>query len=93
MLLSVLAWLPGFLLADSYRCGRKLVRTGDTRQALLRICGQPDHKDRGQEQVRIDGRSTKAPVERWYYQKSKRSLQRMVVLHKGRVVSIEIRRK
>jgi hypothetical protein len=93
VLTTQLVWLSESLLADSYRCGRKLVRSGDSRQALLSLCGQPEHKDRGQEEVKIDGRRIRASVERWYYQKNKRSLQRMVVLHKGRIVSIEIRRR
>lgn len=93
VLLMLLVWPPEPLLADSYRCGRKLVRTGDSRQALLSLCGQPEHKDRGQEKVKIDGRLVGAPVERWYYRKNKRSLQRMVVLHKGSIVSIEIIRR
>jgi hypothetical protein len=93
VLVSQLAWLSESLLADSYRCGRKLVRTGDSRQALLSLCGQPEYKDRGQQEVKVDGRRVRVSVERWYYRKNKRSLQRMVALHKGRVVSIQIRRR
>ena len=28
--------------ADSFRCGRKVIQTGDTVNALLKKCGEPD---------------------------------------------------
>ena len=78
------------LSADSFRCGRKLVKTGDSKGDLLRVCGEPRHKDRGREKVRINGVSQNAGVERWYYKKSARGLEHIIVIHKGRVSSIEV---
>lgn len=77
------------LCADNFRCGRKLVITGDSSGELIRKCGQPGHKDRGQENIRIDGVYKKAAVERWYYKKSARSLQHVIMVYKGRVVAVE----
>jgi hypothetical protein len=77
------------IFADSYRCGSKLIRTGDTSGDLLRICGEPRHKDRGHEKIRIEGVNRKMPVERWYYKKSSRSLERVVLVYRGRVVAID----
>jgi hypothetical protein len=76
--------------ADSYRCGRKLIRTGDSAAEVLRVCGAPGYKDRGQETLRLDGAEKSANVERWYYKQSRRSLEHVVLLHKGRVVAVEV---
>lgn len=74
--------------ADSYRCGRKLVRTGDSSADLLRACGEPALKDRGREQIRHEGKRIEVPVERWHYRKSPRSLERIVLIYRGRVAAI-----
>lgn len=76
--------------ADSYRCGRKLIRTGDTSADVLRVCGQPEARDRGHADVRADGVSKKVSVQRWHYRQSSRSLSRIVNIYRGRVVSIEV---
>ena len=90
-LLVVAQWaLCAEARADSYRCGRKLIRTGDSAAEVLRVCGAPGYKDRGQETLRLGGTEKNASVERWYYRKSRRSLEHVVLLHKGRVVAIEI---
>ena len=76
--------------ADSYRCGRKLVRTGDSSAAVLRVCGEPRFKDRGHERVVLDGGSKLLPVERWHYKRSRRSLEHVVMLYRGRVIAISV---
>jgi len=76
--------------ADSYRCGRQLIRTGDSAADVLQVCGEPRYKDRGQATLRLGGAEKSASVERWYYKKSRRSLEHVVLLHKGRVVAIEV---
>lgn len=80
----------GELASDSYRCGRKLIRSGDPAALVLARCGSPKHQDRGRETVYLKGRQQELAVERWYYQKSPRSLQRVILLHQGKVVSIKI---
>ena len=76
--------------ADSYRCGRQLVRDGDSTARLLRSCGAPRARDRGTETVRIDGRVGPRPVERWYYRKNRRSLEYAVLVYRGRIVAIRV---
>ena len=90
-----LVLLGGLLLvqnsaADSYRCGRKLVRSGDSKAQLLRLCGEPRFRDRGVETVKVDGSRQKARVERWYYRKSSRSLGRVILIYRGRIAGIEV---
>ena len=82
--------VPASAFADSYRCGRKLIRTGDTSADVLRVCGQPEARDRGRAEVRVDGVAKRVPVERWHYKQGTRSLSRIVNIHRGRVVSIEV---
>jgi hypothetical protein len=89
--MACLLVMPAFIdtaIADSFRCGRKIVRTGDSPGDLLQTCGQPRYKDRGYERVRSQGSQKKVRVERWYYKKSSRQLEQIVVIHKGRIVAI-----
>lgn len=76
--------------ADSYRCGRKLVRSGDSVSDLLRICGEPHFKGRGNETIKIDGVPRKASVKRWYYRKNNRSLEHIVLIYRGKIAAIEV---
>lgn len=76
--------------ADSYRCGRKIVRSGDSSAELLRICGEPRHRDRGKASIKVNGSLREASVQRWYYKKGARSLERIVVIHNGRIAAIEV---
>ena len=78
------------LSADSFRCGRKLIKTGDTTGDVIRVCGEPWYKDRGKEQIKLNGVVKNASVQRWYYKKNSRSLEHIVLIHQGRVKSIEV---
>ena len=88
--LSILMCGAATCQADSFRCGQKLIRDGDSRADVLRICGEPLSKDRGRADVRLDGVSRNVPVERWHYKHGSRSLARVVNIYRGRVVSIEV---
>lgn len=74
--------------ADSFRCGRKVVRSGDSPADLLARCGEPHHKDKAYEKLRVQGSQKKVRVERWYYKKNSRSLEQVVLIHKGRIIAI-----
>ena len=76
-------------LADSLRCGRKVVRTGDSSSLLLQKCGPPRSKDRAVEEVKLAEGRKEVRVERWHYQKNKRSLNRAVWIYQGTIVGIE----
>lgn len=88
-LLAGLALVCNGLSADSYRCGRKLIRSGDSSADVLRVCGEPAYKDRGKESVELNGTTKQAAVQRWFYRQGSRSLQHVVILHRGKVVAIE----
>lgn len=86
-LMVILAFIDS-ASADSFRCGRKVIRTGDSPGDLLQKCGEPRYKDRGYENMRAQGSQKKVRVERWYYKKSSRALEQIVVIHKGRIIAI-----
>lgn len=90
LLLILTFFLVTEVVADSYRCGRKLVRSGDSVSDLLRICGEPLYKGRGKETVKIDGVPHKANVQRWHYRKNQRSLERIILIYQGKIAAIEV---
>jgi hypothetical protein len=87
---SVLALSCNDLSADSFRCGRKLISVGDSAGELARVCGEPKHKGRGKETIRVNGVLKETSVEQWYYKKTPRSLEHVIIIHKGRVAAVEV---
>jgi len=90
LLFTVIILLSSHATADSFRCGRKLVSVGDSAGGLVRVCGEPIHKDRGKETIRVNGVAKETSVERWYYKKSSRSLEHVIIIYKGRVAAVEL---
>ena len=89
-LIIALSVVGSDLSADSFRCGRKLIKTGDSTGDLIRVCGEPRHKDRGKEKITLNGVVKNTSVQRWYYKKNTRSLEHVVLIYQGRVKSIEV---
>jgi len=85
-----LAWCLGCqdLPADTFRCGQKVVRTGDSEAELLQRCGEPMERQSATEEIWLKDGLDRVRVNRWYYKLSERRLQRVVVLYKGHVVEI-----
>lgn len=77
-------------LADSYRCGRKIVRSGDSVSHLLRVCGEPRLKGSGSSTVEVDGAVRKVKVKRWYYRQGARSLEHVVLIYRDQIAAIEV---
>ena len=90
ILICLLAVFCQDLTAGGMRCGRTLISIGDSAGELARVCGQPRHKDRGTESVRVRGVLTDSRVERWYYKKSSRSLEHIVFVFQGKVAGVEV---
>ncbi|MFC1689199.1 DUF2845 domain-containing protein [Pseudomonadota bacterium] len=85
LLLYLLCSCSTVVLGDSFRCGRQLVSTGDSSGELLRVCGEPYHKDKGRSRLDVDGINRDVSVERWHYKRSSRSLEHIIILYKGTV--------
>jgi len=89
-LLALACWLPsGYAEADSFRCGRKVVRSGDAQAQLLSACGEPQRRDSGQEELWTGASQKTVKVQRWYYKTSGRKLERVVVLYQGKIVAVQ----
>ena len=94
MMIVTMDWvLSRAVFADSYRCGQKLVREGDSTARLLALCGEPRFKDSGTERIRVKGTDADKRVQRWYYKKSSRSLERIVLIYAGNIVGIKTGRR
>lgn len=90
ILLIFLVMASSVVYADSYRCGRKIVRDGDSADDLLRVCGEPQHKERTRTFMTVDGHYRKVSVQRWYYRKSERSLEHVMLIYEGRIAAIDV---
>ena len=67
LMIVTMDWmLARAVFSDSYRCGRKLVREGDSTARLLALCGEPRFTDSGTAKVEVDGRNADKRVQRWY---------------------------
>ena len=89
-LLATVVLAPTLAEADSYRCGRKIVRSGDPVSRLLEVCGKPRRKDSGSETIEVSGVPRKVKVQRWYYKQGSRRLERVVLVYRGKVAAIEV---
>lgn len=74
--------------ADSLRCGRAVVRNGDTPEKLRQRCGEPLRRDFVQEQFWLGDGLRRVRVERWHYKPGRRALGRNVLIYQGRIVAV-----
>lgn len=73
--------------ADSLRCGRALVKTGESSNALIKKCGNPVRKYSSKETVKDQGYSKQLGVSNWVYER--RGKKDMVVsIRSGGIVKI-----
>lgn len=87
--------LPGMLavcfsasaLADSIRCGRAVVKVGDSTNALIKKCGQPSDKFSSRIQVYDNGRQRQTSVSNWVYRRAGQK-DRVVSIYAGTVMKI-----
>jgi hypothetical protein len=73
--------------AGGFRCGTRLVVTGDTVSRLIDACGQPVMKYKAKESVRQDGSRRTTGVTNWVYERGRRDPM-IVSVRSGRVVRI-----
>lgn len=90
--------LPGISLADSMRCGSRIVKDGDTIEKVLNVCGDPVTRERTwiqrAPQYELGGTyysfpgTEEVPVDLWTYDFGSNKLMRRVRFVDGLVVSI-----
>ena len=87
LLFMLFVLISADLCADSIRCGRKLVKHGDTGGTLVKKCGEPVRKYSSKENFDKQGREIRATVSNWVYKRT-RKRDMIISVHEGRVVKI-----
>ena len=80
--------VSGLAHADSWRCGRQIVKTGDSVSAVIQRCGRPDFTSRGRETIQDSGRRS-VTTQRWTYNTARGQRSKTLVFVKGRLLRIE----
>ncbi len=75
--------------ADSLRCGRKLVKTGDSPATLLASCGEPLYRGKSQAEVETEEGKSRVRVEQWHYKMGEHRLEYVVLIYHGEIVAVE----
>jgi len=75
--------------ADSFRCGRKIVVTGDTVNTLIEKCGNPKRKFGSKETISDGGRQAKVAVSNWVFERGRKN-DIIVSVRRGEVVKIQV---
>ena len=83
----------GLVQADTFRCGRKVVRAGDSQESVVERCGQPQRRESGYESLWLANGHQRVRVERWLYKTGERRLERVVLLYRGEVVGVRTGRR
>jgi hypothetical protein len=85
----LLPW-PGPIQADSMRCGRALLKSGDSVESLRQRCGQPLSRESTYASVRNVNQGKRTRMELWRYRPGRGSLEKRILVHNGSVVAIKI---
>ena len=73
--------------AGSFRCGTRIVKTGDSISRLVDACGKPALKYKVKESIRSGGSRKTTGVTNWIYPRGRKK-NMVVSIHSGRVVKI-----
>lgn len=88
-LFMFLVLLSGDVGADSFRCGRLVVKTGESSNALIKKCGLPARKYSGKEAIKENGMLSRLSVSNWVYIRKGKN-DRVVSVRNGSVVKIQV---
>lgn len=75
------------LYADSIRCGRAVVKVGDSTNILLKKCGKPSNKFSSRVAINDNGQQRQSSVSNWVYRRSGQK-DRVVSVYAGKVMKI-----
>lgn len=89
LLLTISIFFSGISEADSFRCGKKIVKQGDSGSSLIKKCGNPVRKYSSKEMVNEQGRQSKVAVSNWVYER-KRGKDMIVSVRSGTVIKIQV---
>lgn len=89
LLLSAALLFSSFLAADSFRCGRKVIKQGDSGSELVKKCGKPIRKFSSKETISERGRQSKVSVSNWVYERNRKK-DIVVSVRSGTVIKIRV---
>ena len=75
--------------ADSFRCGRKLVKQGDSSSILVKKCGNPARKFSSRVSVTDQGRQSMVAVSNWVYERNGKK-DMIVSVRSGTIIKVEV---
>ena len=75
--------------ADSIRCGRKVVKTGDSSNTLIKKCGKPVRKFSSKVRINEGGNRSNTSVSNWVYTRGGKK-DMIVSVHSGAVIKIQV---
>ena len=75
--------------AGSFRCGTKIVITGDSINRLIKACGQPLLRYKAKEAIRSGGHRQTTAVTHWIYERGRKK-NMVVSVRSGKIVKIEV---
>ncbi len=73
--------------ADSIRCGRAVVKVGDSTNTLLKKCGKPSDRFSSRAAINDNGRQRQSSVSNWVYHRVGQK-DRVVSVYAGKVMKI-----
>ena len=82
--LWALVWVASSVEASSFKCGNRVVETGDVKAVVLNNCGEPIFKE-------VISADDERKIEQWTYRsRGYRSFVRVLTFRGGRLSRIEI---
>jgi hypothetical protein len=89
LLVTLLISLSSETGAESFRCGRKIVKPGDSGNTLIKKCGNPARKFSGKQSVFAQGRRSNVSVSNWVYKRHGKK-DMIISVRSGAVVKIQV---
>jgi len=89
LLFTICIFLSNTAPADSFRCGRSLVKVGDSANTLIKKCGDPVRKYTSKENINDHGRQVRTGVSNWVFPR-KGGKDMIVSVYSGAVVKMQI---
>lgn len=89
LLFAMIILFSSSVSADSIRCGRKLVKTGDSSNTLIKKCGKPVRKFSSKEKINDGGSRSNTSVSNWVYTRGGKK-DMIVSVRSGAVIKIQV---
>jgi hypothetical protein len=89
LLLTAFILFTTTVSADSFRCGRKIIKQGDSHSELVKKCGKPIRKFSSKETISEQGRRSRVSVSNWVYERGRKK-DMVVSVRSGTVIKIQV---